>query len=103
MKRFNFFTSLLLTSLLCGCSLFNVKQHTLNNDDAKRIATHNLSVLHYCDVNNVNYLYVDPNGKTTMRNLFVYINDINEDLARSKLCYQALTHYNEDVISHLKD
>ena len=97
------FSFLILLPLLSGCSLFSVKPHTINTDDAKRIATHNLSVLNYCDVNNSNYLYVDQKGKTTTRNLYVYINDINEDLARSKLCYQALTHYNEDVIANLKD
>lgn len=91
-----------LLALISGCSLFSVKDYNIVNQDAKTVALYNLSVLQVCNVSNTNYLYVDRDFDTTTRNLFVYINDLNEDLARSKLCFKTLENYNLMVAEQKK-
>ena len=94
----------MLCAIMCltSCSLFSVKDYKIINTDAKSVASHNLSVLRYCNVNNTNYLYVDKDFNTTTRNLFVYINDLNEDLARSKACFESLEAYNIGVVQQME-
>ena len=101
MKTLNIINSIILIFLLSGCSILGVKEHQFNVDEAKHVATYNLLVLRYCNTANTNYVYVDETGKTSLRNLFVYINDLNEDLTRSKVCFETLTKYNNDVLAKL--
>ena len=92
--------SLVLLSclLISSCSIFSVKDYQIVQQDAKTVATHNLSLLRYCNISNENYLYVNDQFDTNRRNLLVYINDINEDLARAKVCFDALEDYNLEII-----
>ncbi len=103
MNAFNIILLVSVVLLTTGCSVFSFKQHTINNEEAKSVATYNLSVLRYCDTDNTNFIYVDEAGKTTIRNLYLYMNDLNEDVSRAKACYEALTAYNQGVVDKLKD
>ena len=95
--------SLLLLLSLGGCSLFSVKDYRIVNQDAKQVALYNLSVLKYCQSGTHNYLYVNSDLTTTGRNLFVYINDLNQDLARSHLCLETLKTYNTSIIEEIEN
>lgn len=88
---------LVVISLLVGCSVFSAKEYKIITSDAKSVASHNLSVLRYCNTNHQNYLYVDENFKAMPRNIFVYINDINQDLQRLDVCFKSLEEYNLKV------
>ncbi len=71
--------------------------------DANTVAVHNLTAIEYCNVNsNPNYLYVDSKFYTTNYDLFMYINQINVDLLRYKICFEALKKYNLEVVELIK-
>ena len=89
-----------LSLALSGCSLFNVKP-TVINQDARAVATYNLSIVDMCDIEPRNYITVDQGFNTTTRNLFFYINDINEDLARSQACLNSIVDYNNEIIKQV--
>lgn len=96
-KKMKNLSLLALISLLSGCSVFSTKEYKIITSDAKSVASHNLSVLRYCNTNSENYLYVDKNFQALPRNVFVYINDLNQDLQKLNVCLKALEEYNLKV------
>lgn len=90
----------MMSVILSGCSLLPRSGMVLNTD-AQSVARYNLTMLSVCNLNTPNYLYVDKNFDTTLRNLFIYINDLNEDLMKAQLCCNALIDYNKSVINKL--
>lgn len=86
---------------LCNCSFFNMKNYTVVSTDAKVVAAYNLLVMRYCNLSNTNYLYVNKDHCAKAADLFIYINDINEDLEKSKLCFKTLQNYNQSVIDEV--
>lgn len=96
-KKMKNLSLLVVISLLASCSVFSTKEYKIITSDAKSVAGHNLSVLRYCNTNSENYLYVDENFQALPRNVFVYINDLNQDLQKLNVCLKTLEEYNLKV------
>ncbi|WP_011178476.1 hypothetical protein [Caedibacter taeniospiralis] len=91
----------LLSFQLLGCSMFGVKPVVINTE-IETVILQNISIVDLCDISTQNVLYVDKDYNITMSNLLLYINDINESLAKSQLCLQGISDYNYSVLKQIK-
>jgi hypothetical protein len=98
MKRLRWII-LMIFPILCSCSLFSADQFNIINPNAEEIARHNLEVLKLANINTQPYLIVDKNGKTSLKNLYLFINETQAPLARSEEVVRSLIKYNEAVLS----
>lgn len=84
--------------LLTSCALLDTKRYNIVDSDARSVAQYNLKTLERFNTNHANFLYVDEDGKTSVRNILMYINDLNEDVERSRICYSSLIDYNKQIV-----
>lgn len=101
MRFLKFIIIVLFCIFISSCALFSTSEYKIINPNTTEVARHNLQVLKLAGAFSQPYLLVDRTGKTSLRDLYIFINETQAPLARSKEVISSLIKYNEAVIASM--
>lgn len=87
--------------LISGCSLFSTKEFNITNPNATEVARHNLYMIKTSLIGTKNYLLVNENGKSSLKDMFLYINALRYPLEIDRILMNLLIKYNRDIIEQI--
>lgn len=89
--------------LISGCSLFSTKEFNITNPNATEIARHNLYMIQTSLIGTKNYLLVNKNGKSSPKDVFLYINSLRYPLEIDRILMNLLIEYNRGIIKSIRN